>query len=255
MLGGVLGGTWPFQILFLLIAIGALLEFLTIVLGNTANAWVKAMGVLLGISPVLTYMVHLNVTEASKPLLLFPAVLPALLIALLLTRTKDIFQQASYVMTGMFYIGIPVSLLMILAHFGEHYHWELPMGLLLLVWSSDTFAYVSGKFLGKTPLFPSVSPNKTWEGTVGGALGCIIVGWGLHHFWQLDHFPAYWWIWAAAITAVTAPLGDLVESQLKRSHDIKDSGQLLPGHGGVLDRFDAFLFILPFIAVAWWFLQ
>lgn len=255
MLGGVLGGTWPFQILFLLIAVGALYEFLTIVSEPDQPSWIVLLGVLTGISPIVTYMIHLNVTEASKPLLLLPALLPTLLLLLLLTRTHNIFQQATNLVAGFFYIGVPVSLLMLLAHYGGHYHWELPLGLLLLVWSSDTFAYVSGKFLGRTPLFPSVSPNKTWEGTVGGAVGCLVVGSALNQLWPLENSPAHWWIWAAAITAITAPIGDLVESQLKRSHQIKDSGNLLPGHGGVLDRFDAFLFILPYIAVAWWLLQ
>ena len=122
----------------------------------------------------------------------------------------------------------------------------LTLALLLLIWTTDTFAYFVGKSLGRHPLFPAVSPKKTWEGSIGGAIGALLVAVVL----KLTVVPFLPWghlLVVALICGIVSQLGDLAESKMKRSVAAKDSGNLLPGHGGLLDRFDALLLAAPLV--------
>ena len=123
----------------------------------------------------------------------------------------------------------------------------LPCAIFFSIWINDTMAYIVGSFIGKTP-FSKISPKKTWEGTIGGALLCVITISLLGYFLpQANHIPVKHWISIAAICAVFGTLGDLLESKLKRSAGIKDSGDIMPGHGGFLDRFDSMLIATPVV--------
>lgn len=125
-----------------------------------------------------------------------------------------------------------------------HYRY-MALGILFLFWTLDSFAYFGGRLFGKHKLFERISPKKTWEGSLIGAGFCIGLGVLFQFVW-----PVGWnWIVLAAIISVTGQLGDLVESMFKRSLQLKDSGGLLPGHGGILDRFDGFIISVPFIAL------
>jgi phosphatidate cytidylyltransferase len=119
--------------------------------------------------------------------------------------------------------------------------------LIFLIWAADTGAYFAGKNFGRHKLAPSISPGKTWEGWAGGALLTLAVGWVAGYF--VPDVPLGHRLVAAGVVAVFGPLGDLAESMLKRSAGVKDSGTFLPGHGGLLDRFDAFLLVLPVLAL------
>ena len=116
--------------------------------------------------------------------------------------------------------------------------------LFVLIWSSDTFAYLTGKFFGKHKMAPRISPKKTWEGFAGGVVLTLILG-----FFVEQHFADLRgnWMVVGFLVSVFAPLGDLVESQLKRSFAVKDSGNIIPGHGGVLDRLDSFIICVPVV--------
>jgi phosphatidate cytidylyltransferase len=116
-----------------------------------------------------------------------------------------------------------------------------------LVWINDIFAYLSGTFFGRHKLFERVSPKKTWEGALGGLVFAMAAAWGFSQLSDLFTLPV--WLLYAALLVVTATFGDLVESMLKRNMGVKDSGTIFPGHGGVLDRFDAVLFAAPFAFV------
>lgn len=118
------------------------------------------------------------------------------------------------------------------------------VGMFVLIWTNDTFAFLSGKFFGKTKLFERISPKKTWEGTIGGSIFTLLMAVALSLLFDQEHL--FFWIVSALILIPTAILGDLLESLFKRSLNIKDSGNIMPGHGGILDRFDAALFALPF---------
>lgn len=116
--------------------------------------------------------------------------------------------------------------------------------LFILIWSSDTFAYFTGKFLGKHKMAPKISPKKTWEGFAGGVFFTILLG-----FFIEQYYPDLRgnWMVVGFLVSVFAPLGDLVESQLKRTFGVKDSGNIIPGHGGILDRLDSFIICVPVV--------
>jgi phosphatidate cytidylyltransferase len=125
------------------------------------------------------------------------------------------------------------------------YHFEIIFGCLFILWASDTGAYFAGTFFGKRKLFERISPKKSWEGFFGGALLALVFAYGLSRY--LDYLSVTQWFVIAVIIIVGGTFGDLIESLLKRSIEIKDSGTVLPGHGGFLDRFDGLLISTPFI--------
>lgn len=172
------------------------------------------------------------------------ALLPFLVMITELFRKKENpLQNVALTLFGWFYVILPMLLLVFMRGKDQ---WSFdaifPIGMLLIVWTNDTFAFLSGKFFGKTPLFPRLSPKKTWEGTIGGLVFSIIAGYLLYFFSGID---LLFWLISALIIAPAAILGDLFESMIKRSLGIKDSGTILPGHGGILDRFDAAYFAAP----------
>ena len=118
---------------------------------------------------------------------------------------------------------------------------------MFLLWTSDTGAYLVGRSFGRNKLMPLVSPGKTWEGLAGGVALTLLVGWLLARSW--NELSSSQWLLGAVVVAVTATLGDLLESAFKRARGVKDSGNILPGHGGILDRFDGFLLAAPAMLV------
>ncbi|RSK50746.1 phosphatidate cytidylyltransferase [Hymenobacter rigui] len=157
------------------------------------------------------------------------------------------FANVGVALLGLLYVSLPMSLLSVVAFTETGYDYRRIFALLLLVWASDTGAYAAGKTFGKHKLAPKISPGKTWEGAIGGFVLTLVVGWGLGYL--LPELSLTYRLVAAGAVAVFGPLGDLAESMLKRSVGVKDSGRIMPGHGGLLDRFDAFLFILPVLAL------
>jgi phosphatidate cytidylyltransferase len=119
----------------------------------------------------------------------------------------------------------------------------------LLTWSNDTWAYLIGSKIGKTPLLPRISPKKTWEGTISGFIGCVLTGILIHYTFNTKQLSLTDWLILGGIVGILGTIGDLIESMLKRSVGVKDSGSFMPGHGGFLDRFDAFLFVIPFVMI------
>ena len=157
------------------------------------------------------------------------------------------FQNIAVTLGGLLYISLPMSFLSLIALDGGRYDPRHVFCLILLVWAADTGAYFAGKNFGKHKLAPTISPGKTWEGWAGGALLALVVGWAFGQF--VPDIPLTHRLVAAGVVAVFGPLGDLAESMLKRSAGVKDSGTFLPGHGGLLDRFDAFLLVLPVLVL------
>lgn len=252
MLAGLFGGRYSFVLLFSLIAGLCLWEYLSIVLvkDDFRHRVRKTIGMLMGVLPVvLSALVNLGVIRDSETFVLLTTLLfmPFIFLAFvfeLFTRSDKPFNNISYIILGIVYIGVPFALLDFVAFDGENFHAKVVFGLLLLTWVNDTGAYVVGSLIGKTPLLARVSPKKTWEGTIGGVAITLLAGIGLYY--TINELGPLDWICLSLIVAIFATLGDLVESMLKRSANIKDSGTLLPGHGGLLDRFDGFIFCLPF---------
>ncbi len=180
--------------------------------------------------------------------------LPYLLVFLLIlceevfkSKLTDI-DSVAYSLFGQLYIAIPMMSLCLLVFGKEHsYHPELALCVFIFIWISDTFAYLTGRFLGKHHLIERISPHKTVEGLVGGLLFTLVAA-ALFHFTGLFsfHFDSLWqWLGFALLCGLFGVMGDLFESTLKRVTGVKDSGRIMPGHGGLLDRFDSSLMALP----------
>lgn len=159
---------------------------------------------------------------------------------------------AKYTLLGLLYITFTIGLLFVIrsAFPAEGRLFEIDFGLkiiltlLVSIWINDTMQYIVGSLIGKTP-FSKISPNKTWEGTIGGILLCIVAISAIGH--AIDFLPLSLLIAISSVAAVFGTLGDLLESKIKRMAHVKDSGNILPGHGGLLDRFDSFIFSIPFV--------
>jgi phosphatidate cytidylyltransferase len=167
------------------------------------------------------------------------------LIAELYRKKQQPFMNIAFTLLGVLYVAVPFTLLILLGFDQERYSWHIILGPIFLIWAADTGGYIFGRSLGRTKLFERISPGKTWEGWLGGTLLCLAVAYGMS--WVLVDLDWRQWLGIGAIVSVFGVLGDLVESMLKRSLQVKDSGRLLPGHGGILDRFDSLLMVTPFI--------
>lgn len=180
-------------------------------------------------------------------LTLFILSFPLLAFFELYRKKKKPFENIGVTIIGWFYISLPMVLLSDLMWDAFEEKWSnfLPvLSLFILVWTSDTFAYLVGKSIGKRKLFERISPNKSWEGFIGGVFFAIVAG-GIIAYVSNESILNYALL--GAIIGVFGTIGDLIESMLKRSLKIKDSGKLIPGHGGILDRIDAVLFVIPLV--------
>lgn len=158
--------------------------------------------------------------------------------------------SAEVVLKGMAMVALPVVGLFFIGWRGQAYDGALPLGWFVLLWTNDTAAYLFGRRFGRHKLAPSISPGKTWEGWAGGALATLAVAYGLLGVSQgMAGLTAFQWAALGVVVSVLGPVGDLSESALKRQAGIKDSGTILPGHGGVLDRFDSHFISAPIAAI------
>jgi phosphatidate cytidylyltransferase len=144
------------------------------------------------------------------------------------------------------YLVFPFILINYIPMGQNGYNPKILISILILIWTNDTFAYIVGKSIGRTKLFPSISPKKTIEGFLGGILFSIISGYLLAVFF-IEAKLIYIWIVISIIVSIFSTLGDLIESKFKRLAGVKDSGKIMPGHGGILDRLDSIIFVIPFI--------
>jgi phosphatidate cytidylyltransferase len=158
--------------------------------------------------------------------------------------------SAEVYLKGLAMVALPVVGLFFIGWRGNAYESALPLGWFVLLWTNDTAAYLFGRSFGRHKLAPSTSPGKTWEGWAGGAVATLAVAYGLLGVSQgVADLTAAQWAALGAVVSVFGPMGDLLESALKRQAGIKDSGTMLPGHGGVLDRFDSHFFSAPIAAI------
>ena len=165
-------------------------------------------------------------------------------------KKEHSFINIAYTLLGTIYVTLPFVLLYNLGYYNtigaeKTFDFQLILGFFILLWANDTGAYLAGKFLGKHKLFERISPKKTWEGSIGG--GLLTIGLSILIANYFDIIDLKHWIAISIIIVVFGGLGDLVESMFKRSLGIKDSGNILPGHGGILDRFDGLLIAAPFV--------
>lgn len=177
-----------------------------------------------------------------------------LLISELYLKNENPINSWAYTMLGQMYIAMPFSMINVLAFQQIEpgqvtFDYLLPLSIFIFLWTNDTGAYLCGSLLGKHKLFPRISPKKSWEGSIGGGLLVLIVAGVIGYFTNTDTDPHMLsipaWIGLGLVVVVFGTWGDLVESLFKRTLGIKDSGNILPGHGGMLDRFDSSLMAIP----------
>lgn len=159
---------------------------------------------------------------------------------------NELYYDSGKLIFTVIYVALPFSFALGLPRYSSYEHtFSLEvLFLFILIWSSDTFAYLTGKFFGKHKMAPTISPKKTWEGYAGGVILTLILSYFIERY-QPDLRGN--WMVVGFLVASFAPLGDLVESQLKRTFGVKDSGNIIPGHGGVLDRLDSFIICAPVV--------
>lgn len=266
MLAGLLWNHWSFFILFSIIHFGCWIEFRKLI-EKIDPDYLHISGFHRYGSMIAGWAIMLLITNDAYTiagisfhslgfwlLLVFAIVLP---IVEVLFGQKTNLRNAGYSLLGLLYISLSWALMIDLRQMAFKQEVSLlpNVGLIIAIvliasiWINDTMAYIVGSLIGKTSLSP-ISPKKTWEGTIGGAILCIAVVTVAGMYW----FQIPWWMAASvsSIAAIAGTFGDLLESKLKRMAGVKDSGKMMPGHGGFLDRFDSLLLAIPFVWLFVW---
>ncbi len=231
------------QVIFFLFLLLSSIEFfkLTKRLNNVSISWEFATSLL-----VLSYALIASIFMHILPekLLFFLPILVFLFFLVEIFRKKEnpILNIAVFTF-GWFYLIVPFSIISLMI-VNDYNKFPFMVGMLLLIWTNDTFAFLVGKFFGKHKMISHISPKKTWEGTIGGFVFSFVVAYFIGEIIDPEH--RLLWILSPVIISPTAVLGDLLESLLKRNAEVKDSGNLIPGHGGILDRLDAMILTVPF---------
>ncbi len=257
VLGAAFGGPYAYGSFLLLIVVVGMWEFYNIAAATGAvphRTLGLAAGIVLFVTSFFLFHGFVSVPQSESAVdmliggtLYFAALIPLCFIVELFHESETPLRNVATTLMGIFYVAFPMSLMLFIPVLitGE---WkpEAFLFYLFIVWGNDVFAYLTGIAIGKHKMSPRISPKKSWEGFAGGivgaiamgAVGSIVVGGSLGM-----------WLGLAAVVAITSVFGDLVESMFKREAGIKDSGKIMPGHGGVLDRFDALLISSPFAFV------
>ena len=246
LIGATLFSKLTFVLLLLAITLGGEWEFYRLA-KKAGTSPQRFVGLLAGTMMIVAAAAALHEILAITAVLMvaFMILIPMPLIFELYRKSATPMANVGITYAGVIYVALPMALLtffpMMLGN-GEWKPWSVIL-YIFIIWANDVFAYLFGITLGKHRLFERISPKKSWEGFFGGLLGAMAMGFVAAKV--LDANVAMW-IGLALIAAITGVFGDLVESLLKRSVDVKDSGSFIPGHGGWLDRFDALIFSVPF---------
>ncbi|MBR4995504.1 MAG: phosphatidate cytidylyltransferase [Alistipes sp.] len=257
LLGAILTSQWGFTALMAAIAIGGMWEFYNFA-EKAGYKPMKVLGLFLG---AVIFAIGLAASlffnkgaEGSGAVILSAAVavlmliVPVMAICELYRRSETPIANIATSVLGSLYVALPMALMLIIPLLLANGKWNpwVVLFYIFIIWANDVFAYLFGITLGRHRLFERISPKKSWEGFVGGLFGAVAMGYVASVV--LDANPAMW-MGLAMVAAISGVFGDLVESLFKRSIDIKDSGNFIPGHGGWLDRFDALIMSAPFVFV------
>ena len=251
LLFGVLYNQYSFVIVFGVILIFALDEFFRLIEQKTPHLISKLFNIISGVAIFLSAYLFLE----EKSILALP--ISALLYFLslftssIIIKRSDIFNTIIYSAFGQLYITLPFCLLLLISYeyklANTIYYFAFVLAILVFIWVNDTFAFLTGITLGKHKLLERISPKKTIEGFVGGIFFTVLAG--VSFSYLFTEYNIYFWIGFGLIVSLFATLGDLFESLIKRTYKVKDSGNLIPGHGGILDRIDSLLLVVPAIYV------
>ena len=183
-------------------------------------------------------------------LMVYVFILVYLLVSELYRKKPNPIANIAYTMMSQLYVALPFALFNLLAFQSAEdsdftqYNFILPLSVFVFIWVNDTGAYCTGMLFGRHRLFERISPKKSWEGSIGGCIFSLLAAWGISLFFG-DVMSVWKWLGLALVIVVFGTWGDLTESLVKRTLGIKDSGNILPGHGGMLDRFDSTIMAIP----------
>lgn len=245
MLGSVLFGEKTFAIFFLILSLLCLDEFYRLVRTDVLRPQ-RVTGGLLGFSVIASVLYKIMYGDTRYLLLIVPLAVAVFIFELYRKSAKP-FHNIAFTFSGIILTIVPFGFYAGIGFIEGIYNYHYSLGFLILLWSSDTGAYLFGRSLGKNKLFERHSPKKTWEGFFGGMIVSLLAAFILST--QFTGISYIHWAVMSLIIVTGGTLGDLCESMLKRSFDVKDSGSLLPGHGGVLDRFDGLFIAAPLVYV------
>ena len=238
LLGAVFLSSDAFDFLFMAFGLACLYEFKRIV-------HLKGYYIFVAYLALWWVFIYLtNDTTAVNLLMLCTVAVNLALLMFLFSKKPRKFTNFQKFIIGLFYIGGGCIFLTMIPYKHESFAQFLIMGIFILIWVNDTFAYLVGRTLGRTKLFPAVSPKKTIEGSVGGLIFALVAAYFLS--WYETRLTVTEWMAMACLIVVAGSLGDLLESKFKRMAGVKDSGAILPGHGGIWDRLDSLVFAAPF---------
>jgi len=249
LLGSIIQSEFASSILFFIIILLCQHEFYNFFKPTDIKPQ-KLVGIIGGLSFFTLSIAASQTSLTGRSLFLITPVIFIIFVIELFRNRPQPIPNIAFTILGIIYIAVPFTLLHELSYFSEtgfseSYNYEVLMGYFFVLWANDTGAYLVGKNFGKTKLFERISPKKTWEGSIGGAVLGLIVGYC--NYLIFPEISLNIWFGIALIIVLFGSLGDLVESLFKRSMKIKDSGKILPGHGGVLDRFDGIFISAPMV--------
>ncbi|GAB3327420.1 phosphatidate cytidylyltransferase [Marivirga atlantica] len=237
---------WTYFAVFFVLCMLTQLEFYKLV-GLDGALPLKFWGTITGLSVyTITFLVRAQHLDPRIYFAIAPIGATVYFVKLYKKNDTKPFTNIAYTFLGIIYVAIPFSLLHIAVFYNGTYSFQIILGALFILWASDTGAYFAGVRFGRTKLFERISPKKTWEGALGGTILAFCLAALMAH--NFDEIADWQWFCIAGIIVIAGTYGDLVESLFKRSIDIKDSGSIIPGHGGFLDRFDGLLLSAPFIS-------
>jgi phosphatidate cytidylyltransferase len=240
-------GSFGFLLYIMILNLLGLSEFYRLFQSSTLLPRVKH-GIILATALIFTSFLVVNGMTDERVLLISIPIAFSIFVMELYLKAENPFQNIAITFLGIICITLPLSLFLSIAFLpvgSVIYHPEIIIGLFIILWAGDSGAFFFGKQFGRRHLFHRISPNKTWEGSLGGAVSSLSAAYIISRIDQSHSL--YEWITMAVIIIITGTFGDFVKSLMKRSLHVKDSGAILPGHGGILDRFDTLLGSAPFI--------
>ena len=248
LLSAILYNNISFGVLFAIITCLAVNEFCNLVHEYKKTTFSTPIAVVGGLYLFLAFFMQ---DKVAMPFMLF---IPYLIL-LVFTFIRELYKKASspldnfaYFALSQLYAALPFALLNMLTTFGPAaYNYIMPLSIFIFLWCSDSGAYFVGSAIGRRKLFERISPKKSWEGSIGGGVLALVAAYVLSLYYPT--LGTFEWMGMAAVVVVTGTYGDLIESCMKREMGIKDSGNILPGHGGILDRFDSAILAIPSVVI------
>ena len=257
LIGCIIGSPLSFGVLFCIISAMATAEFCNL-MNQQEGVKMNRNICVLGSMTLFLCFFYYGMNPAQTGIFIpYLIIIIYLMISELYLKKEHPLNSWAYAMLSQLYVGLPFALLNVLAFqsngIGSEYLFILPLSIFGFNWINDTGAYCTGMLLGKHPLFKRISPKKSWEGSIGGATLSVAASFALAQFFPIMSTAA--WVGMSLVVVVFGTWGDLTESLMKRHLGIKDSGNILPGHGGMLDRFDSAIMAIPAAVVYLYFIS